>query len=723
MSWNGWLERLATRWSLLRGRSARTRRRVRAQVETLEDRLAPATLSTFMASEHADINLQYSGGATGTWSLQHDDNDNVVSHDPDVALLYVGVDAEEARPAGAKFDFIGVAAGATYYRAPQSQDSELLYLGVAGYGVTASEFDRYNPLTESKGRVSGVGRWLKLSLVDVKHFQPDGQAGSGIFSVWQSGVSAPAVGMSTYDDGVSNPDSEGLDTTDGIGADDALWIVAGGHSHFNWGFSQKGRYEVTVKISGYLGDDGLSTANTSGFSESSSTKIYFSVVSVGQVEFDAASYTVQKTDGNATITVQRVGGSDGRLTVNYATSDGSAVAGQDYTATSGSFTFEDQETTKTFSIPISDDGQPAQNRTVNLTLSNAGPSSINNYYIDQQDDTNGLLGANSVAVLTIGDTATPPPNQPVLRNIVFVQQPSNAPAGSTISPPVTVQLKDQFGNNFQQAGVTITISLVSGTGLSGTLTRTTNSAGLATFDNLSISIAGTYQLRASRSGITPAVSNPFTISAGSAQKLAFFQQPVNTVAGAPINPTVTVQLLDQNGNSVREAGRTVSLSLASGTGALLGTLLMTTDSNGQARFSDLRIEVAGIKKLLASLSGTADVESVAFTILAADAKKLGMSAPPKGAAVGRPMGPVLVQVFDEYGNAVRKQGILITLTVVSGGASRSYQLRTNQAGQAVFRNLRPTSPGVGKLVARSPGLFIAVSKPFKVQHGGPRFGK
>ncbi|MGB2960557.1 MAG: hypothetical protein WBD30_16880, partial [Bacteroidota bacterium] len=68
----------------------------------------------------------------------------------------------------------------------------------------------------------------------------------------------------------------------------------------------------------------------------------------------------------------------------------------------------------------------------------------------------------------------------------FVQEPEDTKGGAIISPAVTVQLKDR-DNDVRESGVPITITIYSGTGtLSGTRTRTTNSQGLATFDDLSI---------------------------------------------------------------------------------------------------------------------------------------------------------------------------------------------------------------------------------------------
>ena len=56
------------------------------------------------------------------------------------------------------------------------------------------------------------------------------------------------------------------------------------------------------------------------------------------------------------VTVSRVGGSTGRVLVDYATQDGTvtnaATAGTNYTATSGTLVFEDNEMTKSILIPI-----------------------------------------------------------------------------------------------------------------------------------------------------------------------------------------------------------------------------------------------------------------------------------------------------------------------------------------------------------------------------------
>jgi hypothetical protein len=101
-------------------------------------------------------------------------------------------------------------------------------------------------------------------------------------------------------------------------------------------------------------------------------------------------------------------------------------------------------------------------------------------------------------------------------HLVFLQQPTNTMAGQTISP-VMVAVVDQFGNvetGDNSDVITLSIGVNPGGGtLSGTLTMT-DSAGVATFGDLSINQPGSgYTLHASIGGGLPDIdSNPFTIT-------------------------------------------------------------------------------------------------------------------------------------------------------------------------------------------------------------------
>jgi hypothetical protein len=89
-------------------------------------------------------------------------------------------------------------------------------------------------------------------------------------------------------------------------------------------------------------------------------------------QFTSGNYSVQNSAGAATLTVtlSRLSSPTGTFTVDYSTSDISAVAGTDYTATSGTLVFGPGETSKTITIPITPQptGQPS--RQFRVTLSN-----------------------------------------------------------------------------------------------------------------------------------------------------------------------------------------------------------------------------------------------------------------------------------------------------------------------------------------------------------------
>ena len=92
--------------------------------------------------------------------------------------------------------------------------------------------------------------------------------------------------------------------------------------------------------------------------------------SAGKLQFSSQTFAANEDAGSVVVTVNRVEGVTGTVTVGFATSNGTATAASDYTATSGTLTFLQGETSKTFSIPITNDNLLESAETVNLTLSN-----------------------------------------------------------------------------------------------------------------------------------------------------------------------------------------------------------------------------------------------------------------------------------------------------------------------------------------------------------------
>lgn len=105
------------------------------------------------------------------------------------------------------------------------------------------------------------------------------------------------------------------------------------------------------------------------------------------------------------------------------------------------------------------------------------------------------------------------------------------------------------------------------------------------------------------------------IVAGVAAQLVYDQGPSTATQGEVIAPPITVQVQDQNGNDLAEAGISINFTLTTGTGALSGTTTQLTDLDGLGTFNDLNIDQTGIKRLTASSSGLTPIESSDFTIV------------------------------------------------------------------------------------------------------------
>ncbi|HEX8737036.1 MAG TPA: Calx-beta domain-containing protein, partial [Pyrinomonadaceae bacterium] len=117
----------------------------------------------------------------------------------------------------------------------------------------------------------------------------------------------------------------------------------------------------------------------------------------GVLQFSNATYSGR--EGNTvTVTVSRSGGSVGTVTVDYATTGGTATggascgAGIDYVTTSGTLTFGDGVSSQTFNIQLCSDGVIEGTETIGLQLTNATGGAT--------------IGAQSTATVNIIDVET-----------------------------------------------------------------------------------------------------------------------------------------------------------------------------------------------------------------------------------------------------------------------------------------------------------------------------
>lgn len=92
----------------------------------------------------------------------------------------------------------------------------------------------------------------------------------------------------------------------------------------------------------------------------------------GQFVFAQTNFVVNESAGLAVLTLIRTNGHTGSVTVQYATSDGTAAAGFNYVATNGIVSFADGETVKNIAVPLIETTQVTGNTAFQVNLSNPG---------------------------------------------------------------------------------------------------------------------------------------------------------------------------------------------------------------------------------------------------------------------------------------------------------------------------------------------------------------
>ena len=219
----------------------------------------------------------------------------------------------------------------------------------------------------------------------------------------------------------------------------------------------------------------------------------------GTLRFSLAAYPVNEGAGSATVSVQRINGDDGAVSVQYSAAAGTATAGQDFTAVSGTLSWANHDNaSKSFSVPVANDSVPEGDETVLLAI--AGP-------------TGGAALDNSrkTATLTILDDDGAPGGPPAA--------PSNLKAAAQSVSEIELTWTDNasnetgfrieqrtIGGSYQEvatAGANATSAVVPGldtstfylfrvraSGGGGTNSAFSNEAGAATFGIIAPCVAG-----------------------------------------------------------------------------------------------------------------------------------------------------------------------------------------------------------------------------------------
>lgn len=161
-----------------------------------------------LTHEHTDFRIGYHPGEPHTLTLTARSEDLGVDYPSNQVILVVRESSRLTLPPGTPFGD----AGAPLWILPQSQNLNLLYLGVSAEAIPTGVFD-------------GALR-VELKRLD----------GPGYLMAWQ------ATGPGQF--------NIRLNSRDGLTGTDAFTPITGSHEHFNWGFSSTGVFSVTFQVSG-----------------------------------------------------------------------------------------------------------------------------------------------------------------------------------------------------------------------------------------------------------------------------------------------------------------------------------------------------------------------------------------------------------------------------------------------------------------------------------------
>ena len=304
----------------------------------------------------------------------------------------------------------------------------------------------------------------------------------------------------------------------------------------------------------------------------------------------------------------------------------------------------------------------------------------------------------------------------------ILTQPVGGVTGVALTTQPVIQALTANSTPAVVGGIVVTATLASGSGtLTGTTAVATNGAtGRSTFTNLVITGTGEFTLLFTAPGLFSVTSGTITQSASNEPtNLGITTQPAGAVDGVAFTTQPVIQLRDAGNNPATVSGITVTASIGSGSGSLVGTTTAQTNSSGVATFSGLGIAGSGNHTVAFASAGLTGATSSTLSVAAAT--KLAMSTEPSGASTGQAFTTQPAVRLQTAANAnVFRSGITVTAALASGTGSLGGTLtaQTNSSGIATFTNLSITGTGNHSIQFTSSGLTAVTSAVFGVSGSG-----
>jgi len=339
----------------------------------------------------------------------------------------------------------------------------------------------------------------------------------------------------------------------------------------------------------------------------------------------------------------------------------------------------------------------------------------------RQGTSTGNIEIDEIRVGQTWASVTPAPAPAT--QLFFASVPSAGTATVPLSPPIVVQARRADNSVATNYTGTITLSRATGPGtIGGTISKTAVN-GVATFDSVTLSQAGTYTLTASAPGLSSATTGNITILARASQ-LAFVNLPTTGTVGQFL-PAFRVQArrpdnsVDTSFRGVITIGRLQSVSFPDDEAELLNVqtlsgVLSKAAVRGEALFDSVRVDVAGQITLTASATGLPTATSAAISIAAPPATRLRFVNAPTSARQN-----VVIPTF--FVDALRADNTRdsafvgnITVSLIGTGAIVGNTTRAAVFGRATFDSLRINAAGNFRLVATSGTLTADTTASFGV---------
>ena len=243
-------------------------------------------------------------------------------------------------------------------------------------------------------------------------------------------------------------------------------------------------------------------------------------------------------------------------------------------------------------------------------------------------------------------------NQPDATQLVFGTQPSNAVAGTAVSPAVTVRVENQAGQVVTSDNtdrVTLSLRDTNGDSLLGNVVATVVN-GVATFNNVSIQQTGTGdKLAASSGGLTTGVSAAFNVAPAALDHLSL-STPASVTAGTSFNMAVSAR--DKYGNLIPSYTGTVrfTTSDASTQAKVPAAYTFTSADHGVHTFSGAILVTANSNSVMTvtNTSNTAVRGQAVIDVVGGAADHLILTAP-SAITAGVTFG-VTIDIEDRYNN-------------------------------------------------------------------------